>query len=146
MKYLKRFNEGIEDELNKLNATKRTRPVNKSKEEAWYDFLDKKFPAPAIIGEENKLVNGRVVEGKKVFYILDKNFEPLEEVSPVFINGELNEEVLKVLKKYRLSKRDIIMDDNIEETKMSLFNEFSIDNWETNFQKESSPEFMKFEK
>jgi len=147
MRYIKTYNENLESEINKFYSKKGSKPVNKSKEEAWYKFLDVKLPAPAIIGEGNKVIDGELIEGNKVFYILDKNFEPLEEVSPVFISSNLNKEIIKILHKYGFSEYDIdILANSIEEAKMNLFVEFSLDNIEKDFKKESSPQFIQFEK
>lgn len=148
MKYLKRYNESLEDEVSKFTSKRNTKSINKSKEEAWYEFLDSYFPAPAIIGPDNKVVNGRLVEGKRVFYILDKDFDAHEQVYPVFDRrGEFSEEVENILREYGFKREDINnLGESIEDAKLSIFNNFCLDNWENKFKKESSDEFIQFEK
>lgn len=148
MKHIKRMDEmnDFEKAINDFTKEFKTIPVNKSKEEVWKEHLDEIFPAPALIGGENYVKDGRLVEVTKMFYVIDKDFNIIEE-AVAWENGELSKDVRQIMDRYGFEVRDIdFLDDTIEDTINSVYNSFCVDNVENDYKVESSQEFKDFEK
>ncbi|CAG7579703.1 MAG: hypothetical protein SLAVMIC_00031 [uncultured marine phage] len=135
----------LEKAINEYTESIGSNPVDRSEEEAWNEFLDESLPAPAIIGTENKVVNNRLIEGKKVLCIIDRDFNIIEETDNLWDRGDFSDEANELLEKHGFEAGDIeFLDESIEQTKLSLHTEFSIDNIEDEFLKESSDEYEEF--
>lgn len=119
---------------------------NNSEEHQWYKFLKTQFPLPVLMGEMSYYQEGVFIVPEDNFHIMGKDLKPIETLpnNKIWSNDDFSKDVLDLLNKYRLHKRDIIGCENNVELKMILFKLFQekYDGFE--FLESSTLEFLKF--
>ena len=120
-----------------------------SEEEMWNKFLIKKFPIQVLFDVGNKVVDNKLVESTPVFAIVNRNFEIIEQVTPVFNkSGNFTKEVQELKAKKLHKNKRIETEDTIDSLKVHVHTDFALDReiYKFKFDKESSDEYKEFSK
>lgn len=121
-----------------------SKPVNKSEEEAWNEYLQKEFPKVFLLksgivgrgGEESNLC------------LIDRDgrdFKIIDEVKNCFYHGDFSKDSIDFLKKYNTKKHKIEVGCNsVDDIELTEWLNFFNETLELKFKKESSEEFERF--